>query len=230
MNAKCRKVLVMGESAAHFTDAQPDNDPGHALSAGKLKEMVAQMQQVAAEQRAGLLDVHAAAMEKRRLRREMLAGPIAHLAEVGQLAARERHELRSTFRFKPTADSLVAFRTAARSMQVEAQSHKEVLAKYGLSEAVLELFDRMLDEFDAAFELGLDGRTAHKGATKQLKALATEISAVVRVMDARNRQRFQNDPKLLESWISASTVLGIKRSGSAPAEPPTAGGEVKPAA
>jgi hypothetical protein len=234
MDAECRRTFVMATSATHFSDSQPDTDAGHALSVAKLKEMVARMEQVAAVQRGGLIDVHAAAMEKRRLRREMLAGPIAHLAELGRLAARDQHELRSTFRFRPRSETLVAFRTAARSMQVEAQSHREVLAKHGLSESVLELFGDLLDQFVAAVELGINGRTTHKGATKQLKALATEITTVVRVMDARNRQRFQDDPQSLESWISASTVLGVKRGGSAPAEPPapsgTPGGEVRPAA
>jgi hypothetical protein len=123
MDAECRKTFTMATSAVQFSNAQPDTDAGHGISVAKLKEMRERMEQVAAAQRSGLIDVHAGAMEKRRLRREMLAGPIAHLAEVGQLAARERHELRSVFRFRPTADTFVAFRTAARSMQVEAQCH-----------------------------------------------------------------------------------------------------------
>jgi hypothetical protein len=236
MNAECRKIYEMATHVVHFCDGQPDTDAGGGLSAAKVKEMTKRMEQVAAAQRAGLIDVHAAAMEKRRLRRETLAGPITHLAELGRLAGREQHELRSSFRFKPGADTYVAFRTAAGSMLAEAETHKEVLVKHGLSESVLTLFSDLLNQFDAAVELSANGRTAHKGATKQLQALATEIGAVVRVMDARNRQRFQDDPQLLESWISASTVLGVKRGGAIPVEPPApggtpgAGGEVRPAA
>ena len=238
MNAECRKTFEMGTRVELFSDAQPDTDAGHGVSVGKVKQLVTRMEQLDGEQRAGLIDVHAGALEKRRLRREMLAGPIAHLAEVGQLASREQHELRTAFRFKPGVNTYVAFRTAARSMQVEAQTHKEVLAKHGLSESVLDLFGHMLDQYDAALELGVNGRTSHKGATRELQALATELAAVVRVMDARNRQRFQSDPKLLESWISASTVLGAKRGGASPAESPALGGtpnagggsDVRPAA
>ena len=51
---------------------------------------------MAAVQRAGLIDVHTGAVEKRRLRREMLAGPIAHLVEVGGLAGRDHPELGSS--------------------------------------------------------------------------------------------------------------------------------------
>jgi hypothetical protein len=224
MNAECRRTYETGTRVGRFSDAQPDSDAGNQLSAAKVKEMVARMEQVATAQRAGLIDVHAAAMEKRRLRREMLAGPIAHMAEVGAFAAREQHELRSTFRFKPGGDTYVAFRTAAGNMLSEAEAHKEVLAKHGLSESVLALFAELLNQFDAAVALGANGRTTHKGATRQLQVLATELAAVIRMMDARNRQRFQDNPQLLESWISASTVLGAKRGGVSPAEPGASSG------
>jgi hypothetical protein len=115
------------------------------------------------------------------------------------------------------------------------------LAKYGLSESVLAQFGQLLDQFDAALALGQDGRTAHTGATRELDALAKQVTQIVRVMDARNRQRFEGDQKLLGSWISARTVLGAKRGGSVPAETPesgsageggtpVAGGDVRPAA
>jgi len=160
----------------------------------------------------------------------MLAVPIAHLAEVGRAASREEHELGKTFRFKPGANTFLAFRTAARGMASAAQTHREVLAKHGLSQSVLDEFVQMLDQFDAAVALGNDGRTAHVGATRELKAVATEIVRTVRVMDGRNRQRFVEEGQLLGSWISASTVLGTPRAGTEPEGGTPAGGEVRPAA
>jgi hypothetical protein len=160
----------------------------------------------------------------------MLTVPIAHLAEVGRAAAREEHELGKTFRFKPGASTFLAFRTAARSMASSAQTHREVLAKYGLSQSVLDEFVRMLDQFDEAVALGNDGRTAHVGATRELRAVSPEIVRTVRVMDGRNRQRFAEDGQLLGSWISASTVLGTPRPDLEPEEGTPAGGEVRPAA
>jgi hypothetical protein len=137
------------------------------------------------------------------------------------------------FRYKPSGITYVAHRTAARSMQAEA--NKEVLARYGLSEAVLQVFGQLLDQFDAAVKLGSDGRAAHIGATKRLEALALEARQIVRVMDARNRYRFKDDEQVLGAWISASTVrrAGV---GSAPEETPgpaltpEVGGDVRPAA
>jgi hypothetical protein len=230
MNAECRRIYETGVHVGNFSTAQPDTDAGHLLLVGKAKELTARMEQVAAAQRDGLVDSRAASAEKEKLRRTILAGPIAHLAQVGRLAAREEHELGTTFRFRPGAKTFVAFRTTARSMQAEAEGHKEVLAKYGLSEAVLGQLGQLLDQFDTAVTLGSDGRTAHIGATKQLRALATELRQVVRAMDARNRQRFENDPQLLGSWISAKTVRSGRRASSEPGETPGQGGDVRPAA
>ena len=239
MDARSRRDIEMGTRALEFSRAHPDTDTGYGVSAAKLEQLVARAGQIAAAQRDGLIDTRAASGRKADLRRAMLAGPIGHLAEVGQLAAKEDHELGKTFRFKPGADTYLAFRTAARGMLAAAQEHQAVLARYGLSESVLGQFAQMLDQFDAAVMLGNDGRTAHKGATVELRTVATMIRQTVRVMDARNRQRFAEDGQLLGSWLSASKVLGSPRAVSAPSAPAatsvpvvgtSAGGEARPAA
>lgn len=243
MNAQSPRKIEMGTRALDFSRAHPDTDAGYGVSAARLEQLVARAGQIAAAQRDGLIDSASASVRKRELRRVILAGPIAHLAEVGQLAARESHELAKTFRFKPGAETYLAFRTAARGMAAEAQTHREVLMKYGMSESVLEHFGGLLDQFDAALSLGNDGRTAHKGATQELAAVASEIARTVRVMDARNRQRYEEDGQLLGSWTSASTVLGTPQrtpgtGGSADdrAGPPetqgmtSADGDIRPAA
>jgi hypothetical protein len=220
----------MGTRALEFSRAHPDTEPGTAIVATRLEQLVARAEDTATAQRNGLIHVRAGSARKEELRRAMLAVPIAHLAEVGRAAAREEHELGKTFRFKPGADTFLAFRTAARGMASSAQTHREVLAKHGLAQSVLDQFVQMLDQFDAAVALGNDGRTAHVGATRELKAVSSEIVRTVRVMDGRNRQRFAEDGQLLGSWISASTVLGTPRPGTESEEGPPAGGEVRPAA
>ena len=167
----------------------------------------------------------------------MLTVPIAHLAQIGALAAREIHELGKTFRFRPAATSQVAFQSAGRAMLEAAQTHKEVLVKHGLSESVLVEFERMLDQFDAAMRLGTEGRMRHTAATRELEALTKEVGRLVRAMDARIRIRYRNDLPALEQWVSARAVLGVPRPVEEEAEPPVegggtpgAGGEVRPAA
>ncbi len=228
MNGESRRNIEMGRRALEFSLAHPDTEPGTATAVTRLEQLVARAEDTATAQRNGLLHVHAAAERKRELRRAMRVGPIAHLAEVGRAAAREQHELGSTFRFRPGANTILAFRTAARGMAAAAETHRELLAKHGLSQSVLDEFVQTLDQFDAAIALGNEGRTAHVGATRELRGVAGEIARTVRVMDARNRQRFAQDGQLLGSWISASTVLGTPRPESEGETP--GGGEVRPAA
>jgi hypothetical protein len=63
------------------------------------------------------VDVRAASARKGDLRPTMLSVHISHLAQVGQEAAAENHELGKMFRFKPTASTFLAFRSAAGAMK-----------------------------------------------------------------------------------------------------------------
>ena len=178
------------------------------------------------------MDVRAASAHKRELRRTMLSVHIAHLAQVGREASQEDHELANTFRFRPVSNTYMAFRTAARDMAVEAERHREVLVRHGLAASVLEEFVRLLDQFDAAIALSNSGRTTHMGATSELNAVAAGIVRAVRLMDARNRQRFAGEPQLLAAWVAASTVLRVPSRGSeaGPGGTPGPAGDVRPAA
>jgi hypothetical protein len=223
--------MEMGRRALEFTRAHPDSEPGSEVVVARLEQLVARANEVAAAQRDGIIQVRSASGRKRELRREMLEVPIAHLAEVGRAAVREDHELGEMFLFKPSANTFLAFRTAARSMAAAAQEHRGVLLKYGLSQSVLDEFLQKLDEFDAAIALGNEGRTAHVGATREVGSVAREIVRAVRLMDGRSRQRFAGQEQMLGSWISASTVLGTPaRPGTEPEGGTPAAGEVRPAA
>ena len=232
MNGRARRSYLMGKSALGIVSANPDTDPGGVFTQAELERLTARFEDTAGAQRNGLIDVRASALEKVRLRKAMLV-LIAHLAGVGAAAAREVHELATTFRHIPSGASYVVLRTATGTMVADAETHREVLVKYGLSVPVLDELKQLLEQFDAATELGINGRALHMGATRELDDLASEIVRTVRVMDARNRQRFQGDPKLLNAWISASTIVGTPRGAPAPpatdTKPPETG-DVRPAA
>src|SRR5882724_3032971 len=236
MDARSRRHFQMGTSVRDYGRARPDSDAGYNVSLTQLEQLVTRGQQAATAQREAQVDTRTSSAQKKDLRRAMLAGPIGHLAGVGRLAAKENPELGKSFRVKPGVGTYLVFQTTARTMQAAAETHKEVLAKYGLSESVLAQFGQLLDQFDAALTLGTQGRTAHKGATRELRSVATMIAQTVRVMDARNRQRFENDPQALGSWLSARQVLGSPKGAGVPAPvhpgaaDTPAGGEVRPAA
>jgi len=171
--------------------------------------------EVASAQREGLIHARAATTRKADLRRAMLDVPITHLAEVGEVAASEEHELGKTFRFKPGASTLLAFRTAARGMASAAVVHQEVLARHGLSASVMEEFGRMLYQFDAAVALGNDGRTAHIGP---------------RASSGRWRSR---SCRRCGSWTAGTgsgspRTSGCSARGSGPAGSWAGGGPVRP--
>jgi hypothetical protein len=182
----------------------------------------------------GLRDVSAAAERKKELRHVLQQAHLVHIAEVGKAAAREEPDLNQKFVFRPGTRAYLAFRTAARGMAAEAQSHKEVLVKHGLAETVLENFLQALDQFDEAVEQGLEGRRLHVGASAELKSVADEIVQVVRVMDGLNRYRFIKDTEALAAWESVSNVAGPARpvapAKPAPGDTPPAAGEARTAA
>jgi hypothetical protein len=233
MQNRERRTKEMAVRVVLFGDRRPDDDPGQTVLSGKLKGVVSEMERAEAVQRSARIDRHTSALDKRRLRREMLAGPIAHVVGVANLARSEEPSLASQVRYRPSGDTYGGHLVAARGLLEEAQAQKELLAKHGLSDSVLEVYGQLLSQFEAAIRLGDEGRATHKGATAQLKALAQEAGRIVRALDARNQIRFKHDPKLFGEWISASTVLGNpgpgSSGGSEPAGPP-AGGDLRPAA
>ncbi len=233
MDAKSRRKIQMGQSALQFSRSHPDTSAGYLAALAWLADRLARADQVAAQQMDGLSDVRGAAERKSELRRVLKNAHLAHVAQVGKVAAREVPEFAQKLVFRPGTQTHLAFRTAARAMAAEAQTHKEVLIKHGLSETVLDNLVQALDQFDAAVEQGLEGRRAHVGASAELRSLANEIVQVVRVMDGLNRYRFNSDAELLAAWESASNVAGPPKPGApakpAPGEPPRSGGEIRAA-
>jgi hypothetical protein len=233
MNAKSRRKIEMGRRALDFSRAHPDASPGYTAAVTRLEERLTRANELAGQQRDGLLEVRAATARKFELRRSMRQAHLAHLAQVAKIAGREVPELAQKFVFKPRTTSYLAFRTAARGIAAEAESQNEVLVQHGLVEAVLESLVQALDQFDAAVEHGSAGRQAHVGASAELGAVADEVVQIVNVMDGLNRYRFMKEGELLAAWESASNVLATPRNGSAKPAPggaPPTGGEIRPAA
>lgn len=238
MKAKTRRRLEMGQRALDFSQAHPDASPGYAAAVASLTERLKRGDEVAAQQRDGLLQVRAATARKRELRRVMRQTQLNHLVRVAEVAVREAPELGRKFVFRPENQTYLAFRTVARAMAAEAETRKELLVKFGLADTVFESLTQSLEQFDAAVEEGTQGRRAHVGASAELNALADEVVQVVKVLDGLNRFRFAKDAESLAAWASASNVLGgpalRPAAGSKPPTEPEgpapAGGEVRPAA
>ena len=233
MNAKSRKKIEMGARALDFSRAHPDPSPGYAAALARLEDRLKRAEQLAAQQRDGIIQSRTAIARKRELRRTMKEAQLNHLSSVAEVASQDVPELARKFVLPRRQQTYHAFRTAARGMEAEAMSQKELLVKHGLSETVLQALTQALDEFDVVVEQGSQGRVAHVGASFELDEVADEIVQVVKVMNGLNRYRFAGDGELLASWEAASNVFPTPRPAEvkpAPASPPPASGEVRPAA
>ncbi len=222
----------MGQRALDFSRARPDSSPGYAAALARLEDRLKRADHLATQQREGILEARVATARKRDLRRTMKETHLVHLASVAEAASREEPELGQKFVLPRRVNTYLAFRTAARGMEAEAENRKELLVKHGLSEPVLQSLAVTLDQFDTVVEQASHGRVAHVGASAELDIVADEVVQVVKVMHGLNRFRFANDPDSLAAWESASNTVATPRPTPEvlPQNPPAAGGEVRPAA
>lgn len=228
----------MGNRVKEFSHANPASSPGFEVTVARLDGCLTRVEKLAGQQREGLLKVRSATEQKRELQRTMRRTHLSHLAHIAEIAAADDPDIAQKFAFAPPGRTYLAFRTAARGMEAEALSRKELLLKHGLAESVLDGLTQSLNQFDAALEHGAEGRRTHIGASADLDAVADEIVKLVRAMDGFNRLRYARDPELLAAWTSASTVAATPRSAAekpaaekpAPETQPPADGAVRPAA
>jgi hypothetical protein len=222
----------MAGTALQFSRAHPYQSPGYLAALGRLTDRLDRAGVLATQQRDGILERRMATASKREIRRTLTRAHLKHLESVAEVAQRDVPELPGKL-LLDRKGSYLAFRTAARAMQAEAESRKEVLVKHGLDEAVLNGLALELDLFDAAMERGAEGRRNHVAASAELDEIADELVQIIKVLDATNRFRFANDPELLVAWESATSVGDPSRSSPKdehPVSPAPAADDIRPAA
>ena len=215
----------MGERVLDWSTVHPDPDPGSQTALTRLQQLVTRANDLAARQRDGILEVRRATARKRTMREAITQIHLSHIIAAAELATADEPELAEKFRVPGRAKNYAAFRTAARGVVTEAESRKELLAKHGLSEAMLDALRKSLDDFDLVTEQGAQGRAMHVGASAELENIAGDILRVVNLLDTRNRFRLAQDGELLSAWENTSSVLAAPHR-----EPETPGstGETPP--
>jgi hypothetical protein len=231
MNKRNRVRAAMGRRAYATASANPDASEGYVIALTHLGALLGTVDQAEASQRAGLVQVRKATVRKEELITMMRQAHVAHISGVVQVAADAAPGLKEDIRYKPSGKNLRGVRTALGGMAAAAEANKDVLVKYGLAQSVLDSLRSCLQEFDAWVARGDEGRRLHVTATAELVAATDDIVRVVRVLDGFNRLRFANDPEQLAAWKSATSLAPeTSKPASQSEEPPTSGGEVKPAA
>ena len=229
MNAVLRRRLEMAERVRDFMRAhQTEGTEAAALT--RLEELVKRAETLVAQQRAGVVAARASIEQRAEVGRALQSQLLRYLAGVGAVAARENVELGAQFRLPRRWGSNQALITLTQGMLAKATEHKDLLAKRGLAESALADIATALEQFQQTLEMTRASRREHVGASGDLRAVASEISEQVRLLDGLVRYRFGKDAELMAAWASARNVVGPFRSHDEAEAGGEAPGEMKPAA
>ena len=228
MNRTVRRRLEMAARVRDFSRAHPSTDANYAPVLARLEDRVTRMETLAKQQQVGYLVTRSAAARRQGLRRRLHHELLRHLVTVAEVAAKEDPALTEKFRLPLTNSTNEAFRTFARQMLEQGQARRDVLAKHGLADKLLDDLSAAVDQFDASVAESNEGRRGHVGARAELDAVSDEVMQLVDMLDGLNRYRFGGDAEMLAAWQSARHVVVGPRSEEKEQSSPA--GEVKPAA
>jgi hypothetical protein len=232
MNKQVRRTLEMAVRVRDFSRAHPSADASFASVLGRLESSIGRMEALAGQQQGGFLSKHSSTVRRQGLRRRLHRGLLRHLVTIAQDAAGENPALTEMFQLPASNATHKAFQTLARKMLEQGQAQKELLAKHGLADKLLDDLSAAVDEFDASVAETNGGLQGHVLAGAELDTLSDEVKKLVGMLDGLNRYRFDRDPQLLVAWESARHVVTGPQGEVVEKEPGTPGqpGEVKPAA
>ena len=229
MNAILRRRLERAVRVRDFLRAHPTDVAPEAAALARLEELIERADALASQQRAGIAAAQGSFERRAKVRRALQTKLLRYLAGVGVVAAKENVELGAEFRLPRGGAPNQAFVTLVKHMLDKATENKDLLVKQGLSDKVLSDIAVALGQFELTLEATRSARRAHVGASGDLRAVASEISEQIQLLEGLVRYRFGDDPELMSAWRSASNVLGPFRAKPEPQAGETPK-QVKPAA
>jgi len=213
-----------------FSRAHPSADANYAPVLARLEDRIARMETLAKQQEGGFLVKRSSVVRRKALRRRLHHELLRHLVTVAEDAALESEGLREKFRMPRGNEPHEGFRTLARQMLEQAEPVREVLAKHGLADKLMDDLRAAVEQFDASVAETNEGKRGHVGARAELKAVSDEVTRLVELLNGLNRYRFGRDAEMLAAWESARKVVSGPRGVGNAEVPDTPAGEVKPAA
>ena len=222
MKAQLRRRFEMAVRVRDFLRAHPTDGVPEQAALARLEELVQRAEVLVGQQRAGVVASRSATEHRTKVRQALQSKLLRYLTAVGRVAARENSELGAQFRLPRTRGANLAFLTVARGMLEKATAQRALFVGRGLSEKLLDDLAAAITEFEQTLEATRAGTRDHVGASADLKAVFTEISEQVRLLDGLVRYRFGDNEELMGAWVSARSVFGPPKShtpqtpGSAP--------------
>jgi len=237
MNRIVRRRLEMFVRVRDFSRAHPATDTNYTVVVGQLEEGITRMQTLAKQQQEGVVTAHASTVRRRALRRRVHHELLRHLVTVAGIAAGEQPGMAEEFDLPGGRETNEVFRTLARRLLEQGQARKDLLAKHGLADKLLDDLAAAVDELDASVTASNEGRREHVGARAELRAVSDDLMLLVGMLDGLNRYRFGTNAELQAAWGSArKVVVGPRAAEVQPDNTPqagpsqAAGDDVRPAA
>lgn len=220
MSIRIRRIIDMVLRVLGFLHANPSDDPAWQGAARRLEDSAAKLQTLAAKERSGHVAVGAAAITKEELRAK-LNDFLILLARLAAVATREDPALPVRLTLPSPHSGQQVFLNSSRVVLDQAQAQQAVLAQYGMTPEFLGQFKDTLDLYEQEINAKDSGTSTHVGANAEMRALASEIIRLVKVVDAIHRPLFRNDAEKRAAWKSARTVARtLPKTDAESATPP----------
>ncbi len=216
MNRVVRSRLDMAARVREFFRAHPVEGQGDIAALTRFGELIGRADQLAAQQRNGVVATRAATLQRRAVRNALQSRLVRYLVAVGAVAVKGREELQAQFRLPRVSVPHRTFLTAVKAMLAKAESQRELLVSRGMSESLLADLTEGVAEFEATLEASHAGRRDHVGASAELAEVSSAILEQVRLLDGLVRYRFGDNPELMAAWQSARNVVGPPKPGTPP--------------
>lgn len=211
MRADLRRRLEMAVRVRDFLRTHRTDGATEQGVVERLEQLVQRAEVLASQQRAGVVARRGSAEQRAEVRRKLQSKMLRYLSAVGAVAARENTDLGAQFRIEHPRGSNQAFVTMVRGMVEKATAQKELLVSRGLSGTLLDDLTATLAQFEQTLEATRAARSEHVGASADLKAVLSEISQQVRVLDGLVRYRFGENEEVMGAWASAHNVVTPSR-------------------
>jgi len=220
MSIRIRRIIEMVLRVLGFLHANPADDRVWQSALGRLEDSAKRLLALTAQERSGHVTAEAAAVTKEDLRARLhdLLNIIAHLAGI---ATREDPAMPVRLTLPKPHNSQQVYLNSGRVVLGQAREHQEILTQYGMTPELLRELESTLDAYEQAIGTKYTGTSAHVGANAEMRALASEIIRLVKVVDAIHRPLFRNDAEKRAAWKSARTVARtLPKTDAEPVEPP----------
>jgi hypothetical protein len=201
---------------------------GQDLGLAKLEQLLEHAENLATQQRTGVAVERSAVKQRQELRRALQPRILGYLSAVGAVAGTQNAELAEQFRMAARTTTHQELLTMSRAILERATAQKELLVKLGMSAQVLDELATALGQYEDTLQATSAGRREHVGAGADLKAVASDISQQLRLLDKVVRYRFGDNAELMGAWENARNVVGPFKSKDD--TQPEAGGSEAPKA